>query len=105
MSTPRPTGTPAPPTTTPGARPPARRKRGSLLAKENRRLLYGLVIGALVAVFAVLNLEEVEVNWIFGTAQTPLIVVIAVTFLLGALTGWIAAAGRRRTKEPKQRVD
>ena len=107
MSTPRPTGTPAPPTTTPGARPPAPKRRGSLLAKENRRLLYGLVIGALVAVFAVLNLDEVEVNWIFGTAQTPLIVVIAVTFLLGALTGWIAAAGRRRAKEPKQhsRVD
>ena len=96
MSTPRPTGTPAP-STTPGAPPPpARKKRGSLLAKENRRLLYGLVIGALVALFAVLNLDDVEVNWIFGTAQTPLIVVIAVTFLLGAVTGWIAAAGRRR---------
>jgi uncharacterized integral membrane protein len=99
MSTPRPTGTPTPtPATTPGG-PPARKQRGSLLAKENRRLLYGLVIGAFVAVFAVLNLDEVEVNWIFGTAQTPLIVVIAVTFLLGALAGWIAAAGRRRAKK------
>ena len=98
MSTPRPTGTPAP-TTTPGARPPERKRRGSLLAKENRRLLYGLVIGALVAVFAVLNLDEVEVNWIFGTAQTPLILVIAVSFLLGVAVGWIASAGRRRAKQ------
>jgi uncharacterized integral membrane protein len=98
MSTPRPTGTPAP-TTTPGARPPAKRGAGRILAKENRRALAGLIIGAVTAVFAVLNLDEVEVNWIFGTAQTPLIVVIAVTFLLGALTGWIAGAGRRRAAQ------
>jgi uncharacterized integral membrane protein len=98
MSTPRQTGTPTPTTPSAGGGPPARKQRGSLLAKENRRLLYGLVIGAIVAVFAVLNLDEVEVNWIFGTAQTPLIVVIALTFVLGALTGWIAGAGRRRAK-------
>jgi len=85
--------------TRPGAQQtgPARKRRTALLAKENRRLLYGLVIGALVAVFAVLNRDEVEVNWIFGTAQTPLILVIAVSFLLGAVVGYIAALGRRRT--------
>ena len=67
-----------------------------MLRKENRRLVVGVLVGALVAVFAVLNVDEVEVNWIFGTAQTPLIVVIAVTFALGALTGWIAGATRRK---------
>jgi len=101
MSTPRQTGTQTRTTpATPGARPPARKRRGSLAAKENRRLLYGLVIGAIAAVFAVLNLDRVEVNWIFGTGQTPLILVIAVSFLLGALVGWIAAAGRRKSKQP-----
>jgi uncharacterized integral membrane protein len=99
MSTPKPTGTPTTTPTPPSGRPPAKAKRGSLLAKENRRLLYGLVIGAIVAVFAVLNLDEVEVNWVFGTAQTPLIIVIAVSFLLGVATGWIASAGRRRAKQ------
>jgi uncharacterized integral membrane protein len=99
MSTPRPTGTQGTTTpTAPAGGPPAPKKRGSLLAQENRRLLYGLVIGAIVAVFAVLNLDEVEVNWIFGTAQTPLILVIALSFLLGAVVGWIANVGRRRTK-------
>jgi uncharacterized integral membrane protein len=76
--------------------PPPRKQRASILRKENRRLLAGLVVGALVAVFAVLNLDEVEVNWILGTWETPLIIVIAVTFVLGALVGWIAAASRRR---------
>jgi uncharacterized integral membrane protein len=86
------------PTPTPTTTRPRAKKRGSLLARENRRLLYGLIIGALVAVFAVLNRDDVEVNWILGTAQTPLIVVIAVSFLLGALAGWIANVGRRRAK-------
>lgn len=85
-----------------GDKPAARKGRGSLLAKENRRLLYGLVIGAVIAVFAVLNLDDVEVNWIFGTAQTPLIIVIAVTFVLGALAGSIAGASRRKPKEPTE---
>jgi uncharacterized integral membrane protein len=91
MSTPRSGRTPSAPST--GA--PSRQRR-SLLAKENRRLVGGVAIGALVALFAVLNLDEVEVNWIFGTADTPLILVIAVTFLLGAATGWIASMSRRR---------
>ena len=89
------------PRTTPGTPPskggpPARRGRSSLLAKENRRLLLGLVIGALAAVFAVLNLDEVDVNWVLGTWETPLIVVIAVSFALGAGAGWAASAVRRR---------
>ena len=71
------------------------------MSKENRRTVAGLSIGALVAVFAVLNLDEVEVNWIVGTVSTPLIVVIGVTFLLGMAMGWIAhaARGRRRRRE------
>lgn len=83
----------------PGGKP-AKRGGGSLLAKENRRLLYGLAIGALVALFAVLNLDDVQVNWVFGTWSTPLIVVIAVTFLLGAAVGYVAAAGRAKAKKP-----
>jgi uncharacterized integral membrane protein len=46
-------------------------------------------------VFAVLNLDEVEVNWIVGTFDTPLIVVIAVSILVGAALGYVAA--HRRT--------
>jgi uncharacterized integral membrane protein len=77
-------------------RPPSKRGARQILAKENRRLLAGLIIGAVAAVFAVLNLDEVEVNWIVGSSTTPLIVVIAVSFVLGAAFGWIAAAQRRK---------
>ena len=83
-------------TSPPGAGPATtgKKQRGSILAKENRRLVIGLLLGALVAVFAVLNLDEVEVNWILGTWSTPLIIVIAVSMVVGAGLGYFV--GRRR---------
>jgi uncharacterized integral membrane protein len=51
-------------------------------------------LGALGALFAVLNLDDVDVNWVFGTWSTPLIVAIAISFLLGAGVGFLIS--RRR---------
>ena len=78
------------PSSATGANPRAKRSR-----KESARLVAVATVSALVALFAVLNLDEVEVNWIIGTFDTPLIVVIAVSVLLGAALGYVAA--RRRT--------
>ena len=63
--------------------------------RERARLVVVAGVSALAALFAVLNLDEVEVNWIVGTFDTPLIVVIAVSILVGAALGY--AAARRRT--------
>ncbi len=63
--------------------------------KDRARLVVVAGVSALAALFAVLNLDEVEVNWIVGTFDTPLIVVIAVSILVGAALGYVAA--RRRT--------
>ena len=79
--------------------PPAKaskRRGGGPLAKENRRLVAGLILGGLAAAFALLNLDEVHVNWILGSGRTPLIVVIAASFALGAAAGSIVGAARRR---------
>jgi uncharacterized integral membrane protein len=62
--------------------------------KDRARLVAVAGVSALAALFAVLNLDEVEVNWIVGKFDTPLIVVIAVSILLGAALGYVAA--RRR---------
>ncbi len=67
-------------------RPPARRDRARTIA------IFGL--GGVAALFAVLNFDEVEVNWLLGTWSTPLIVVIAISFLLGAGVG--VMVGRQR---------
>ena len=66
--------------------------------RESARIWGLVVLAALTAVFAVLNLETVAVDWIFGTAHVPLIVVIVVSLLLGAvlLYGAERLAARRR---------
>lgn len=59
-----------------------------------KRQIGGLVLAAFGAAFAALNLDEVDVNWILGTWETPLIVVIALSMVIGAALGYLVA--RRR---------
>ena len=59
-----------------------------------KRQIAGLALAAFGAAFAALNLDEVEVNWILGTWETPLIIVIALSMLVGGGLGYLAA--RRR---------
>jgi uncharacterized integral membrane protein len=60
---------------------------------ENRQVAV-LVLAGVGGVFAALNLDEVQVNWILGTWSTPLIVVIALSMLVGAALGILVS--RRR---------
>lgn len=53
------------------------------------------MLAGLTVAFALLNTGDVEVDWIFGTFSTPLIVVIVVSLLVGALFGFaLARRGR-----------
>lgn len=58
---------------------PARSRR------ERARAVALVVLAVLITLFAVLNVKEVEVDWIFGKVRTPLIVVIVVSLLVGVL--------------------
>lgn len=56
-----------------------------------------VVLGALAALFAVFNSRRVEVRWIFGDpVETPLILVIVISLLIGVLIGWLSAKLRTR---------
>jgi len=57
-------------------------------------LLIALIFAVIVAIFAVVNVEDVPVNYVFGTAQWPLILVILVSALLGALVSGSVAIFR-----------
>jgi uncharacterized integral membrane protein len=59
-----------------------------------KRQVAVLVLAGVGGVFAALNLDEVDVNWILGTWSTPLIVVIALSMLIGAALGILVS--RRR---------
>lgn len=60
----------------------------------------GLVLLAvLITLFAVLNLEKVEVNWIVGSGKAPLIIVIVISLLVGiVLTHFTELRMRRRRR-------
>jgi uncharacterized integral membrane protein len=60
-----------------------------------RRQIAALGLGALGVAFAVANLDEVKVNWILGTWRTPLIVVIALSMVVGAGLGLLVSRRRR----------
>jgi len=59
-----------------------------------KRQIAALGLAALGVVFAAANLDEVKVNWILGTWRTPLIVVIALSMLVGSALGYLVS--RRR---------
>jgi uncharacterized integral membrane protein len=66
--------------------------------RERTRLIAAAVLGAVVAVFALVNLGDVKVHWIVTTGHTPLIVVIAVAFLLGMLVDRLIIRARRKRR-------
>jgi uncharacterized integral membrane protein len=59
-----------------------------------RRQIAVLVLAAMGIAFAVANLDDVKVNWVIDTWKTPLIVVIALSMVIGGGLGFLAA--RRR---------
>ena len=61
-----------------------------------KRQIAGLGLAALGIVFAVVNFDQVKVNWVLGTWKTPLIVVIALSIVIGAGLGLLIARGRAR---------
>ncbi len=46
-------------------------------------------------IFIALNFQTVEVNFLFGTTQTPLIFGLLIAAGLGALVGWLLPVVRR----------
>lgn len=48
-------------------------------------LILGLVFALIVAIFAVINVDPVRVNYLFGEAEWPLILVIIGSVLMGGL--------------------
>src|SRR4051812_35834094 len=63
-----------------------------------------VLIGAVFALFAVQNRDNVQVRWIFGDPiDTPLILALLVVFAAGAAIGWLVAKlGTRKSRQAKR---
>ncbi|HYM54123.1 MAG TPA: hypothetical protein VES97_02085 [Solirubrobacteraceae bacterium] len=59
----------------------------------------GLVVLAILAtLFAVLNVRQVKVDWIFGSNHAPLIVVIVISLLAGIVLTYLAERLARKRR-------
>jgi uncharacterized integral membrane protein len=68
---------------------------------QRERTIAAAIIGAVVAIFAVLNLGNVKVHWLVTSGQTPLILVIAISFALGmGVDRLLVVRAARKRKEP-----
>jgi len=65
-------------------------------------LIIALLFALLVAIFAVINVEPVVVNFLFGTAEWPLIIVIISSVLMGGVI--TASAGIFRVFMLQRRI-
>lgn len=60
------------------------------------------VLSALVLIVALQNSQEVSFDVLFASFKAPLIVVILLAALVGALIGYVAPLVRRHHREEKQ---
>ncbi|GAA0432420.1 MAG: LapA family protein [Bacillota bacterium] len=72
--------------------------------KGQTYVIFAILFTIIVAVFAVTNVESVEVNYLFWTGESPLILIILFSVLMGVII--TAAAGTlkifRLQREMKQ---
>ena len=54
--------------------------------KSQWMLILGFVFALVIALFAIVNVGSVEFNYLFGTTNTPLILIILISTLFGGLT-------------------
>ncbi|GGK11263.1 hypothetical protein GCM10010965_00130 [Caldalkalibacillus thermarum] len=66
------------------------------------RLILALAASLVVAVFAVINVDPVQVDYLFGTAEWPLILIIIGSALLGGLM--IGSVGMWRIYRLQQEI-
>jgi uncharacterized integral membrane protein len=89
--------------TDPTERTPATRPQDKPDRTAGTRTAAAAILGAVAAAFAVINLDDVEVDWLVGSWQTPLIVVIAISMLLGAAIDRLLVRRQRKRKLERRR--
>ncbi|WNF37611.1 lipopolysaccharide assembly protein LapA domain-containing protein [Bacillaceae bacterium IKA-2] len=69
-------------------------------------LIIGLIVSLLIAIFAVINMDVVSVNYVFGTAQWPLVIVIISSVLMGGiLVGGVNIYGIHKLKNHLKNIE
>jgi uncharacterized integral membrane protein len=88
---------------TPPAQKPApdRQRKLGRKGRNNSEMVRAsslFILTALAIVFALLNLDDVELHWAFGSGRAPLIVVIVISLLVGIVLTYFAERLSRRRR-------
>jgi uncharacterized integral membrane protein len=69
--------------------------------KEGRGWKFWLLVaaGVLFAIFVIQNSQDVRVDFLFTTTDTPLFLALLIAGGLGALIGWAGPRVRRRDRD------
>lgn len=67
--------------------------------REQARSAALIILAVLITLFAVFNLDEVKVDWIFGSSKAPLIIVIVISLLVGIILTYFAERRVKRSKD------
>lgn len=73
-----------------GERPEEQPERERRSRAETARTGALVLLAVLATLFAVLNLNEVKVDWIVGSGRAPLIIVIVISLLAGIVLSYFA---------------
>jgi uncharacterized integral membrane protein len=75
-------------------------ERAPASRRERARLIAGLILVGVGLAFALVNLRNVKVDWVVGSAHSPLILVIAVSVLIGVGIDRVAVSRARKHSKP-----
>jgi uncharacterized integral membrane protein len=76
---------------TPGqGQPSGHAKPDKRTQREIARTVALVILAILVTLFAVFNLKDVKVSYVFGSGKAPLIVVIVISVLFGVVLTYFA---------------
>ena len=70
--------------------------RGTRDTRDTIRIVAVLILVAVLVAFVLDNTDDVEIGYVVGDSEIPLIVVLVATALLGALIDRLAQWTRRR---------
>jgi putative membrane protein len=69
------------------------------------KFIVGIIIGILVIIFMVQNVEVVDIQFLTWTIHLPRAIMILIVFVLGVCVGYVARGIRKRKKEKREEIE
>ena len=75
------------------------------MGAKSMKFIVGIIIGVLVIIFMVQNVEVVDITFLAWTMHLPRAIMILIVFVLGIGVGYVARGLRARKKDKKEELE